>query len=373
MKIAFDISALSNVKTGVENYQLNLLNNLFKLDKNNFYILYIIGIRNIEYFKNLKFDADNYEIKHIKIPQKLFNLYYLFFNFPKLNFFVGDADVYHLSEIFIHPVKNAKTVAFVHDLTTLIYPKYHKKLNVFLHKIRFKRLKNVDNILCNSKSTKSDIVKYLKIDEKKIFVSYLAASKRFKILDRKKCKPILDKYNINFLYFLYVGTIEPRKNIISLIKAFNYLKSKNLIEHKLILVGKKGWLYKNIFNEINNSNYKDSIIYLNYISDDDLPAIMNMAELFVYPSFYEGFGLPILEAMQCGTPVITSDNSALLEVSNNACLHTKTNDIKELSNTILFLLKDKKLKIQLSKKGVQRAKYFSWKQTAERTLNVYNK
>jgi glycosyltransferase involved in cell wall biosynthesis len=371
MNIGFDISAQSLPRSGVGQYQANLLDALLRLDKDNFYNLYAFNFRNRERFKKIHFSSDNYKVKVLPIPQRLITAWWLMADSPSLNKVVGDCDLYHVSEICVPPVKKAKTVAFIHDLTTILYPQHHVKSNVFLHNRRFKNIHKVDALLTNSEHTKKDIVNYLRVNPDKVFVTYLGASERFRPMQESEISESLKIFNLTTPYILFVGTLEPRKNVVTLIKAFNKLKSKSAIPHRLVIAGQRGWKYADIIKEIDNSPFRAHITELGYMSDNDLPALINGADVFAYPSFYEGFGLPVLEAMQCGTPVITSNLSSLPEVGGDACLYVSPESADELAQKILDVISDKNLRNDLSNKGIARAKIFSWEKCAEETLKVY--
>lgn len=371
MRIGFDISAQSLPRSGIGQYQIHLLEALLRIDSDNFYNLYAFNLRNRERFKDIQFLSDNYKLNVIPIPQRLITLWWMMFGSPGLERVVGECDLYQVSEICIQPVQKAKTVAMVHDLTTLLFPEYHVRSNVFLHNQRFKRLNCVDGILTNSQATKSDIVKHLDINPDKIFVTHLGADKRFRQMEKEDVYPILQKYKLHKPYILFVGTLEPRKNVETLICAFNQLKQTHNIPHELVLAGQKGWLYEKIFEAIESSPFKSDIRLMDYLPDNDVPALMNGAEVFAYPSFYEGFGLPVLEAMQCGAPVVISNISSLPEVGGEACLYVHPESSDELSETLYKVLRDKASQKTLSEKGVERAKQFSWEKCAEETLKAY--
>lgn len=371
MRIGFDISAQSLPRSGIGQYQIHLLQALLRLDKENDYLLYAFNLRNRERFKEIQFPYQNYDIRVSPIPQRLITLWWMVFNAPSLERVVGECDLYQVSEICVQPVRKAKTVAMVHDLTTLLFPEHHVKSNVFLHNQRFKRLNRVDGILTNSQATKSDIVKHLNINPDKIFVTHLGADKRFRQMEKEDVYPILQKYELKKPYILFVGTLEPRKNVETLIRAFNQLKQSHNIPHELVLAGQKGWLYQKIFEAIESSPFKSDIRLMDYLPDNDLPALMNGAEVFAYPSFYEGFGLPVLEAMQCGTPVVTSNISSLPEVGGEACLYVHPESSDELSETLYKVLRDKAFQKTLSEKGIMQAKRFSWEKCAKETLEAY--
>ena len=371
MKIGFDISAQSVLRSGVGNYQVNLINSLLKIYKDDFFELYAFNFRNRKKIGDIKFQHDNYEIKAIPVPQRLITLWWMISSLPHLEFFTGNCDVFQISEICVQPVKKAKTVAFVHDLTTLLFPENHVRSNVMLHNLRFRNINKADAILTNSEHTKKDIIEHLKISPDKIFVTYLGADDIFVPSADSDIAAIKMKYGIAAPYMLFVGTVEPRKNLKTLIRAFNNIKSGKDIPHKLVIAGRKGWKYEDIFSEIRKSAYSSDIIYLDYIPESDLPGLMSGCDVFVYPSLYEGFGLPVLEAMKCGAPVITSNVSSLPEVGGNACIYIDPNDDKSLADNIYSVISDSALKKSMAEKGNFRAKDFSWDKCAEETMAVY--
>lgn len=372
MKIGFDISAQSLPRSGIGRYQYQLLKALLELDQTHFYHLYAFNFRNRNRFKEIQFPSENYEMKVLPIPQRLITMWWQVAKIPALEQVAPKCDLYQISEICAQPVKKAKSVAFIHDLTTLLFPEHHTWSNRFLHNQRFKKIGGIDGILTNSQATKADIVKHLNINPEKIFVTHLGADQSFRPLPDEEVKPVLDRYKLKKPYILFVGTLEPRKNVKTLIRAFNRLKKEKKIEHQLVLAGQKGWLFESVFEEIEKSPYKKSIRYLDYVPETDLPALMNSAEVFAYPSFYEGFGLPILEAMQCGTPVVTSSVSSLPEVGGDAILYANPNFESDLADKLYLIISDPELKKQLSERGIERSKLFSWKKCAEDTLSAYN-
>ncbi|NKQ39724.1 MAG: glycosyltransferase family 4 protein, partial [Methanosarcinales archaeon] len=282
-------------------------------------------------------------------------------------------DIIHSPEdasLFVK-LKNQKKIITVHDTIPFYFPNMFDFMTRYRYKILFSRtLKNSDKIIADSYNTKQDLIKHFKIPEKKIKVIHLAANENYKQLKENEINNIKQKYNLNYSFILYVGTLEVRKNISILLKSLYKLKKQG-IKHKLVITGKKGWKYKSIFKIIEQLNLQKDVIFIGYVSDEDLPALYNAADLFVYPSIYEGFGLPPLEAMQCGTPVITSNTSSLPEVVGNAGIMIDPYDVVELANNMHEVLVNVSLREELSKKGLERAKLFSWKKCAEEHLKIY--
>ncbi|HAW59525.1 MAG TPA: glycosyltransferase family 1 protein [Bacteroidales bacterium] len=266
--------------------------------------------------------------------------------------------------------KNVKYIITVHDLIPVLFPKevklgYHLFFRVFLPRT----LKSADRIIVDSNHTKEDLSAHYNISKDKITVIYLAADPRYRLLDEDRIHNVKDKYGIKLPYILYVGSMERRKNIPLLLKAF--LEVKNNIPHKLVIVGSKGKHFNSITKLVHDYNLQDDVIFTGRVPDEDMPSIYNLAELFVYPSLYEGFGLPPLEAMACGCPVITSNVSSLPEVVGDAGILIDPNNVNELSCAIYKALTDVEFKNSLKLKGLERANMFSWRKFAEETASIY--
>ena len=232
-----------------------------------------------------------------------------------------------------------------------------------------REVQKADKIIAVSESTKSDLINLYKINPDKIEVIYSGVGKQFSQIknNQKKIKLILRKYNLPHEFILYFGTIEPRKNLIGLIKAFEVLKDKNC---KLVIAGTKGWLYKDILKTAKESKKRKDIIFTGFIEESDKPYLYNLSKIFVYPSFFEGFGFPPLEAMACGIPTIVSSNSSLPEVVGNAALMINPMNIDELAWAMDILLSDENLRKKLIKDGLKQAQKFSWQKCAQKTLDI---
>lgn len=220
--------------------------------------------------------------------------------------------------------------------------------------------RRTNKIIAVSESTKNDLINLYQIKPEKIKVIYSGIGKQFQPAKVK------NQYGLPEKFILYFGTIEPRKNLIGLIKAFQMIKKKNP-DLKLVLAGSKGWLYEDIFKTAKGD--KD-IIFTGFIKEEDKPALYNLASVFVYPSFFEGFGFPPLEAMACGTPTIVSNNSSLPEVVGEAALMVDSYNLDELAWLMNEVLNDLKLREELKQRGLAQAKRFSWERTARETMKV---
>ncbi len=270
-------------------------------------------------------------------------------------------DVLHLPSPQFPYVKKPKVpvIVTVHDLIPLFMPEFHNwKRQLHFKKVIPWYLRNVDAIIAVSNATKNDLIKYYRIPEDKIYVVYDAVPE----IAYKKVK----KED----YILYIGTLEPRKNVEGIIRAFAILKSKGF-KHKLVLAGKKGWKYHSIFRLIGKLNLKNDVIYKGYVSDAEKADLYRRASLFVWSSFYEGFGLPVLEAMAYGTPVVASNVSSISEVAGDAAILVNPKSSVEIANAMMHILSSTKEYKRLVRKGLERVKLFTPERMIKGTLKVY--
>jgi len=260
----------------------------------------------------------------------------------------------------------------IYDLTFMLLPGFHTRETQSFSKAIRRYVERSDCIIAISEQTKRDIVEHLGIPADRIRVTLLAADERYRVIDdRGVIEPVLTKYGIASEYILYAGTLEPRKNVPALVRAFHALKRERHIPHRLVLAGKKGWLYDEIFAEVSTLGLDADVIFTGYVPDEDLPLLYNGASLFVYPSLYEGFGLPPLEAMACGCPVITSDISSLPEVVGDAGVMINPRSCDDLAGAIARVLEDSNLAGIMRAKGLARAATFSWDRCARETVAIY--
>lgn len=267
-----------------------------------------------------------------------------------------------------------KSVTTVHDLIGMIYPENLGRISrLYWQKWLPACVKNSELIIADSQNTKNDIVTLLGVPEEKIRVILLAVDDKFRLLRPELLSAVKDKYGLPDRFMLNVGTIEPRKNIPGLVDAFSdYVKTCSG-DMNLVLVGKKDWGYKQVKTKVEELGLSGRIVFTDYVEDEDLPALYNLAELFVYPSFYEGFGLPVLEALSSGCPVLASNVSSVPEIVGDAGILLDPNDIKGMTKAFKEFDQNSSLRGELSEKGIARAKLFSWERTARETIAVYRK
>jgi len=262
-------------------------------------------------------------------------------------------------------------VVTIHDITPIVTPSYHFPFRNWTNRIFLPPiLRSSERIITDSNHTKQDICEAYGIAPEKIDVIHLAADPQFKPIDREKILSWRTEKNISFPYLLFVGTIEPRKNIETFIKAFEMIADSFRDLH-VVLSGNRGWNSEPIFKMLVSSQYSDRIHWLDYVPFEELPLLYGGASAFVYPSWYEGFGLPPLEAMKCGTPLICSSSSSLPEVVGKEGIMVPPEDVPGFAREITRVLTDESFREKMVQHGFQQANLFSWEKTVEKTAEVY--
>ncbi|MFZ4665739.1 MAG: glycosyltransferase family 4 protein [Prochlorotrichaceae cyanobacterium] len=377
MKIVMDATSIRSRPSGIGIYIKNLIEGLLTLSLNdrqmglNFKLLY----RNREFYNHLQ--------KHYPdvIKEKFLDLFY--YPFPaertlqllhKFDFLanlsesiLGKPHIFHGLDYLNYPFANSQNIITIYDLSFIKYPHYSPDRILKTYQSRLEKcFQWTDLIITISENSKKDIMSFFHIPAEKIWVTPLAS--HYTTIDRRNVPP---QSPTPYPYLLFVGTIEPRKNINTLIQAFEYLKITYNIPHHLVLIGQKGWKYESILDRIENAKYRNNIHQLDYLNDNQVAAFYQYATAFIYPSYYEGFGLPVLEAMGFGIPVITSDRSSLPEVTGDAALLINPDDFKQLAEAMLGVIENPQLRQSLIQKGKERSSFFSWKKTALITLQAY--
>jgi len=281
-------------------------------------------------------------------------------------------DVFHATNHLLAHFKRARTVFTLHDLIFLHYPEYHLPYNRWFLTFAMPRfLRAADVIITPSECSRQDAIKFYGLPPQKIRVIYEAAAPHFRPdIPETELARVRQTYNLPSQFILHVGTIEPRKNLSRLLEAFHSLLAEQP-ELRLVLIGKKGWLYEDFFASLQNLGLTERVIFPGFVAEADLPAFYRLASAFVYPSLYEGFGLPPLEAMACGAPVVCSNASSLPEVVGNAGLLVNPTDTAALAQALRRLLTDPRLRTELGGRAVERAGRFSWDKAGAELESVY--
>jgi glycosyltransferase involved in cell wall biosynthesis len=363
-RIGIDARSLAEKGTGAGRYLANLLKYYQDIDSNNQYFLYLN--RPVEGL------AARYASRVIKMPGIPFSMPWMNIRLP-LALIKDKIDLLHLP-FFGYPfIRPCPTVITIHDIVFESHPEYlplHKTAvlrTIFRHAAR-----TTKKIIAVSEYTKSDLIKYYGVKEDKVEVIYEAPDPIFRrIIESSKSEQKKLAYGITKKYILCVGAIHKRKNIEMLLRAFKELSPKKE-GVQLVLVGGVIWNSVDLTRMIAEQGLAGNVIHLKYVPDEDLVYIYNSAEILVYPSLYEGFGLPLVEAMACGTPVVASNVTSIPEVVGNAGILFDPYNVEDMAGSMDIVLKDSGLRGSLSKKSIERAKAFSWRNTAERTIGVYN-
>ncbi len=353
MRVAILADPIDNQKAGIHHYTRELVYNLGMLKTDVEYL--VITEQQHQFSGSIK----NICVKSWKMPgYKAFRIFVL------IPWILRKLRV----DIVVEPAhfgpfnlpRKVKRVTVIHDLTAILFPQYHLYHSSLLQKIFLKSiLSKANHIITNSKYTSQDILKVYPNTKGKISHIYLGKDEIFK--PQINVQEVHEKYGISKKYFLFVGTIEPRKNLVTLLNAFAILKDDiNGNGISLVIIGQKGWKYAEVFESIENHKYKDDIILPGYINREDLPAIYTGATACVQPSFYEGFGMTVVEALSCGTPCIVSDVSSLPEIGGEAVLLFDPENPDQLFSQMKLILNEPKLLDDLKQKGLQRSSIFDW-------------
>lgn len=375
MKIGIDIRNIGKQRTGSEVVVLELTKNILELDRENEYLLFTdttdeTVLNNIKEKLNLA-DKKNAQIISLKAGNKFVWAAWTMPRYMHKN----KLDVFHTEYIlpFFIP-KSIKVVVHIHDVSFKVYRQMILKKDLFFLDLLIPRsIKRADKIIAVSQFTKDEILKYYKVDEKKIAVVFNSINVIEEDVTEELKNAVRVKYKLPENFILYIGTLQPRKNVPALIEA--YAKIKNKIDIKLVISGNKG--AHNFDEKIekaiarNNLTNKD-IIFTGFIEIQDKTILYKMAQVFVYPSFYEGFGIPVLEAMSQGVPVLISDIGPHREVAGDAGIYFPPRDIDILANKLYNICVDKEKRSELTRLAVARVNFFSWKKSAQEMLNIFN-
>jgi glycosyltransferase involved in cell wall biosynthesis len=370
MNILIDFSQIPIKKVGVGVYGLNLVMNLkpgmgsrcyvmvqdddSSLDGCESNSIIIIKVKSQKYRKFVyRFLLEQIYIPYLVHKYKIDVIHSLHYSFPVL--------------------ANALKVVTVCDMTFFKYPELHVKSKVLYFRFFIWLTSHLaDRVICISKSTEQDYHYFFNSPPKLTSVVELGVDQAYRpSIDQGDVRCVLKKYGIVDDYILFIGTIEPRKNISNLLLAFAKLVN-NSSPLRLVIVGKKGWHYESIFSLVNELNLGDKVIFTGFVEESEKPALLVGAKMFVYPSFYEGFGIPVLEALACGVPTITSNTSSMPEVAGDAAILVDPGSFEDIYTALVTLYNDESLCLALHRRALIQSSKFSWNTTADKTAAVYN-
>lgn len=366
MHIAIDAHQIGGRSAGAETYVYNLVKHLALLEPNgDRYAVYLNSGQTVDGVQsNPCFEGRG-------IPSFVTPLRYGFF-YP-LQSWSKRFEVLH-TQFTVPPLLRGRAVVTVHDLSFERFPEFfrpgvrtHMKLMVPWS------CRRADHVIAVSKSSKRDLVEFYRLNPQRVTVIYEAPSPIFKPMNIEQASRLVRQtYGIEPPFMLYVGNLEPRKNLGRLLQAFAKLKRNDSLPHKLVIVGQKGWLYDGIFETVRKNSLSQEVFLTGYVPSADLIALYNAASLMIYPSLFEGFGLPVVEAMACGTPVITSFGSSLEEIAAGAAVLVDPYSVCSIATAIEKVAGSAGIQQRLRQAGLARAAQFSFRRMAEQTRDVYH-
>ncbi len=366
MKIVVDIQSAVTQQAGVGRYTRELVQNLAALcHANQLRLMYFDFKRGAQ-----PFAVPNAQVHPIRwIPGRGIQCMWKTLRLPPYNWLAGTADVYHFPNFVIPPLSRGKAVVTIHDLAFMRFPQFSEERNAhFLNHNIHKTAARADAVITVSHFSAQEITTYLNIPAERVFPIHHGIDARFCRPADEDIRAVLRKRGITRPYLLTVGTIEPRKNISHLVRVFEAMPD---FDGDLVIAGGKGWKFEPILERIRNSPRADSIKCIGYTADEDLPALYAGAAVFLLASFYEGFGFPPVEAMACGTPVVSSTGGSLAEVLGDGAVCINDYDIDAWTAAIQNVLHNSGFRGALTARGRARAASFTWRETALKTLDVF--
>jgi glycosyltransferase involved in cell wall biosynthesis len=302
----------------------------------------------------------------------------------------GALDLLHAPD-FVLPPTRARTIVTIHDLSFLVHPECAQPGIVrYLTDAVPRGLRRANVILADSQATRRDLVRLLAVDPARVELVYPGVGPQFRPMAAEETTPVRHRLGLPDRFVLFVSTLEPRKNLVRLLEAFALLEAGGwglgasadypasslqppASRMHLVIAGRRGWLYEDIFAAIDRLQLRERVRLLDYVHDNDLPALYNLAAAFAYPSIYEGFGIPPLEALACGTPTVIADNSSLPEVVADAAVLVSAEDVGSIASGIARVVSDEGLRARLRAAGPAQARKFTWEQAAKRVLACYER
>lgn len=371
MRILIDFTALMPRSTGVDNYMKQLLLSLAKVDADNQYLICL----NVE-DRHLFGDSlpGNFTCKAVSVRPRLLRLFYQQCLLPLIAW-AWKADIVH-SPAFIMPfIRGAsRHVLTIHDMTSFSHPDCHNRLrrsSLYLAMVKAS-IKRADIILTPSMATRQAIIEWMpEVDAKRIQCTPLGVDEHFRLIDAGRVKDTTTRLELPPRYILYVGTLEPRKNLPALVECFRQLVEADAVQEHLVIVGQLGWGYDELLKQIETPVLNGRVHLAGYVDQQDLPSVYAGARLFVYPSLFEGFGFPPLEAMACGVPAVSTQTSSLAENLAGSAELVPPGNIEALGAAIKRLLTDDELWNRRRGQGLELVKKYRWEKTADVTLAAY--
>jgi glycosyltransferase involved in cell wall biosynthesis len=380
VRIGIDFTAAAQQGAGIGRLTRNVVGALAQIDGENEYRLFVAagGGRKGEWQSGSPgsafqtFNYPNFRLRIVPLSDHALAVAWHRLRLPLfVELFTGRVDLFHSPDFTLPPVWRARTLVTVHDLSFLRLPEcFPGGLRRYLEAAVPRAVRRADHVIADSHNTRCDLIELLGTPASRITVIHSGVESRFRPMtdagDDETLAAVRRKYALPERFVLGVGTLQPRKNFARLVEAFGALNSH------LVIVGGRGWLYEGVFEKVETLGLESRVHFLGFVDDSDLPALYNLADLFVFPSLYEGFGLPPLEAMACGVPVVCSKASSLPEVVGDAALTIDPLDVTGLAEAMRRAMEDETLRASLAARGPARAARFTWSKAAGELLKVYS-
>jgi glycosyltransferase involved in cell wall biosynthesis len=370
MRIGIDYTAAVNQGAGIGRYTRQLVQALLALDTQDEIVLLAAGGAQAGHTLSAVGPS---RLVTLPLSERALTILWHRLRLPLwVELFTGRLDVFHSPDFALPPVRQARTVLTVHDLSFMRVPECSQpSLRAYLLRVVPPSVRRADVVLADSQCTRNDVIELLGASPDRVRVIYPGVDACFqRVQDARTLAEVRQRYRLPEHFVLGVGTLQPRKNLQRLIEAYARLGADP--DSKLVIVGGTGWMYEGIFRRVEELRLQDAVYFPGYAADEDLPALYTLADLFVFPSLYEGFGLPPLEAMACGTPVVTSNVSSLPEVVGDAALTVDPRDVGALANAMRRVLNEPSLRGAMVQRGLVQAQGFTWSRAAEELLRVYH-
>ncbi len=367
-RIGIDYTSAVRQHAGIGRYTRGLIGALAEVDRAREYVLFSAGSE-----EEPRAWPINFSRRALPLSDRHMAIVWQRLRLPlPVELVTGRIDLFHSPDFVLPPVWRARTALTVHDLSFLRLPECSSPhLLAYLMSAVPRSIARADVLLADSESTRRDLIELLDVPEDRVFVVYAGVEGRFRPDPAPDDAARRERHALRRPYILGVGTLQPRKNYARLIRAFHILVQEHGVPHDLVIAGGRGWLYDDVFAAIAELGLEERVRVLGFVDDNDLPALYRGADVFAFPSLYEGFGIPVLEAMGCGTPVVTSNVSSLPEVAGDAALQIPPDDVDALADALWRSIGDTALRESHRTRGFERVARFTWRRAAEDLIGIY--
>ena len=375
LRIAIDYTSAVNQNAGVGRFVRSLVGALLELDSANDYLL-------LHAAPNASARAQfprgrNVSPLPLRLSERWLNILWHRLQAPlPIDWLTGPVDIFHSPDFVLPPVRKARSILTVHDLAFLLYPQCaDEHLRTYLERTVPRSVARADFVVADSENTRNDVVCLLGADPERVAVVPGGVDASFRPVPAAEHLALRQRLGLDAdtPFILFVGVIEPRKNLVRLMDAFAILKSRQNLPHKLVVVGRKGWLWEGIMEHAERFPARGDTIFTGFVPEEELATLYSAAQMFAFPSHYEGFGLPVLEAMACGTPVVASRASSLPEVVGDAGLQVDPDDSEQLAAALELLALNPNVREDMRRRGLERARCFTWHAAASGLLEIYRR